>query len=57
MKAGAYAGKVSGAGGGGFMIFMIDPTRRLSLVEALKELDGKVMNFHFTRNGAEAWRV
>lgn len=57
MNAGAYAGKVSGAGGGGFMMFMIDPTQRLSLVNALKRLDGQVMSFHFNRNGAEAWRV
>ncbi|WP_025847910.1 dehydrogenase [Paenibacillus ehimensis] len=57
MNAGAYAGKVSGAGGGGFMMFMVDPTQRLQLVNALKKLDGEVMSFHFNRNGAEAWRV
>ncbi|WP_238651031.1 GHMP kinase [Paenibacillus piscarius] len=56
MNAGAYAGKVSGAGGGGFMMFMVDPTKRLDLIKALKNLEGSVMNFHFTKKGTESWR-
>ncbi|CAM3694893.1 dehydrogenase [Cohnella lubricantis] len=57
IEAGAYAGKVSGAGGGGFMMFMVDPVRRLRVIEQLKKQDGTAMNFHFTKNGTEAWRV
>ncbi len=49
IEAGAYAGKVSGAGGGGFMMFMVDPNLRLDLIRALKKLNGEVMNFHFTK--------
>lgn len=58
INAGAFAGKVSGAGGGGFMMFMVDPINRLRVVNRLNALDGgKVMNFHFTNDGTQAWRV
>jgi D-glycero-alpha-D-manno-heptose-7-phosphate kinase len=54
---GAYAGKISGAGGGGFMMFMVDPVMRIRLLEALQTLEGSVVNIHFTEHGAQAWRV
>ncbi|BAU26505.1 D-glycero-alpha-D-manno-heptose-7-phosphate kinase [Aneurinibacillus soli] len=57
IRAGAYAGKVSGAGGGGFMMFIVDPVRRIAVSKALNELSGQVMNFHFVKNGTEGWRV
>lgn len=55
MSAGAYAGKISGAGGGGFMMFIVEPTKRIALVKALNELDGRVINFHFTKDGTTGW--
>lgn len=55
--AGAYAGKVSGAGGGGFIMFFVDPTRRLDVVRALRECDGQVFGCHFTNRGTEGWRI
>lgn len=57
MNHGAYAGKITGAGGGGFMMFMVDPTDRVVLGDALKTLNGNIVNFHFTSNGTQAWRV
>jgi len=57
IKAGAYGGKVSGAGGGGFMFFTIDPVKRLGLVKTLSRFNGKVINFHFSENGCEAWKI
>lgn len=54
---GAYAGKISGAGGGGFMMFMVDPVKRIPFVTALKTLGGSVVNFHFTQRGAQSWSV
>ena len=55
---GAMAGKVSGAGGGGFMMFLVDPTRRTELVRALTERgDGVPMICQFTTTGAANWRV
>ena len=57
MDAGALAGKVSGAGGGGFIMFFVPPERRMSVVARLNQFPGSVTNCHFTKTGAEAWRV
>lgn len=56
LGAGAHSGKVSGAGGGGVAMFMVDPRRRIKVVEALSACGGRVIPFHFTQRGAEAWR-
>lgn len=55
--AGALSGKVSGAGGGGFMMLMVDPTRKCEVVEALGKLDGFVMPFQFSEGGTHAWKI
>jgi D-glycero-alpha-D-manno-heptose-7-phosphate kinase len=52
---GAIAGKVSGAGGGGYMMLMVSPVRKMQLVKALNNLEGKVVNVHFTKNGVQTW--
>lgn len=57
VSAGAQAGKLSGAGGGGFIAFMTDPVRRLDVITALNKLDGQTMNVHFTQNGTQSWVV
>lgn len=54
---GARAGKISGAGGGGFMMFLCEPEHRLNLCRALTELGGRVLDFHFTEQGAMSWQV
>ncbi len=56
-KAGALAGKVSGAGGGGFIMFFVEPTKKKAVIEALKQLDGFTMNFNFTEGGAHGWKI
>lgn len=55
--AGALAGKISGAGGGGFMMFFVPPGRRMSVLRELARFPGQVMNFHFTGVGAQAWTL
>lgn len=55
--AGARAGKVSGAGGGGFMMFFVDPERRMEVVRRLAGFDGHVVNCHFTKTGTQGWRL
>lgn len=54
---GALATKISGAGGGGFMMFMCDPVDRLRLSAALVGEGGHMMDVHFTRHGAFSWRT
>ncbi len=56
-QAGAYSGKVSGAGGGGFMMFVVNPVKRVNVVNQLNKLEGRVVNFHFTKNGVKGWRA
>jgi len=55
--AGAYSGKISGAGGGGFMLFMVEPVKKVDIVKALNEQGGQVINFHFTQDGTQAWSI
>ena len=56
-SAGALAGKVSGAGGGGFAIFFVDPSRRMDVIRALGGAGGEVRPCHFTKRGTEGWRL
>jgi D-glycero-alpha-D-manno-heptose-7-phosphate kinase len=57
INSGALAGKVSGAGGGGFMLFFVPTERRMDVIRALNTFDGQVSNCHFTKYGTQAWRV
>ncbi len=57
IAAGAKAGKVSGAGGGGFIMFIVEPTRKKEVEKALRKLDGFVLPFSFGENGAHGWKV
>ena len=57
MKAGAKAAKISGAGGGGFMMFLVDPTRRMDVIRALNETGGQTMSCQFTKYGTQGWRI
>jgi D-glycero-alpha-D-manno-heptose-7-phosphate kinase len=57
MTAGAHGGKISGAGGGGFMMISVPPERKPSVLKAIEPFDGKVFNCHFTQDGARAWMI
>ena len=57
LQAGAKAGKVSGAGGGGFIMFIVEPTRKKELEQALLKLGGTVMPFNFCDGGAHGWKI
>ena len=56
-SSGAIAGKVSGAGGGGFVTFLVDPERRTELAKVLQQQNGQLMPCSFTKRGAEGWRI
>lgn len=55
--AGAFGGKVSGAGGGGFMMFLVDPCRRHHVLRALEKMPGHVFASSLTSGGVMSWRV
>jgi D-glycero-alpha-D-manno-heptose-7-phosphate kinase len=55
LKNGAVAGKVSGAGGGGFLMFMTSPEQRHRLVSALNEAGVAAASVQFTEGGVQAW--
>ena len=57
LASGAKSGKVSGAGGGGFIMFFVEPTRKKEVVEALEKLDGFTVPFDFTDGGAHGWKI
>lgn len=56
-KHGAWGGKITGAGGGGFMVFACPFDRRLALERILDEAGVKIRPFSFTTQGVHAWNV
>ena len=57
IKEGARAGKVSGAGGGGYMMFIVDPVKRSRVISCLQEFSGSVSTCKFVEQGVDSWRV
>lgn len=55
--AGATGGKISGAGGGGFMIFYCPGNTRHAVVKALQSFGGNFKPFGFTTEGLTSWNV
>jgi D-glycero-alpha-D-manno-heptose-7-phosphate kinase len=54
-NAGATGGKISGAGGGGFIIFYCPNNTRHKVIEALNFFKGSTKNYTFTTNGLFTW--
>jgi D-glycero-alpha-D-manno-heptose-7-phosphate kinase len=54
---GALGGKVSGAGGGGFMFFIVPPEKRFKLMEALQAEGAAADPVKFTDSGCETWQA
>ncbi len=54
---GAWGGKITGAGGGGFMVFACPFDRRLELERVLEEAGVRMRPFSFTTQGVHAWSV
>jgi D-glycero-alpha-D-manno-heptose-7-phosphate kinase len=53
--AGALGGKISGAGGGGFMFFFTGFDRRHHVMDALTRCGAQVVHFGFSETGMQAW--
>ncbi len=56
VKAGAIGGKVSGAGGGGFMYFLCEYDRKYYVAKELVAMGAKITDFGFEPNGVVSWR-
>nr|WP_267478760.1 dehydrogenase [Photorhabdus laumondii] len=57
LNAGAISMKISGAGGGGFMMIFVEPENKLDVIKALEQFDGHVHKFQFTNEGAYSWTI
>jgi D-glycero-alpha-D-manno-heptose-7-phosphate kinase len=53
--AGATGGKISGAGGGGFMFFYCPGVTRYDVINSLEKFGGHVRRYEFTKQGLETW--
>lgn len=54
---GASGGKISGAGGGGFMLFYCPSNTRNEVIEGLKKFGGGAQRFEFTTQGLTTWTI
>lgn len=56
-KAGATGGKISGAGGGGFMIFYCPGITRYAVMNALQPFGGIFKQYQFAQKGLTGWTI
>jgi D-glycero-alpha-D-manno-heptose-7-phosphate kinase len=56
-KAGALGGKITGAGGGGYILLYCQFERKHKVAERLKEMGGMITDFAFDARGLQTWRV
>jgi D-glycero-alpha-D-manno-heptose-7-phosphate kinase len=57
LRHGAWGGKITGAGGGGFMVFACPFDRRLELERALTAAGVVVRPFSFVSHGVQSWAI
>jgi len=57
IESGATGGKISGAGGGGFMIFYCPENKRFEVIESLRKFGGATHRYEFTTAGMTAWTI
>jgi len=57
LAAGANGGKMSGAGGGGFMFFYCPGNTRHNVIKMLEENGGQVKRYEFVTTGLQTWTV
>ncbi|MCD2425577.1 dehydrogenase [Niabella pedocola] len=56
-KNGASGGKISGAGGGGFMIFYCPGNTKYKVRASLEQFGGQYRNYQFVKHGLKTWTV
>jgi D-glycero-alpha-D-manno-heptose-7-phosphate kinase len=57
LQAGATGGKISGAGGGGFMFFYCPAVTKIKVARAVEKLGGRTQPFKFTQQGLVTWTI
>ncbi len=57
IETGATGGKISGAGGGGFMFFYCPAVTKIKVAKAIEQLGGNVQAFKFTQQGLVTWSI
>jgi len=57
LKAGAIGGKISGAGGGGYIFFYCPNDTRYNVIDSLASFGGSVRRFEFTKKGLKTWKI
>jgi len=57
LKNGASGGKISGAGGGGFMFFFCPGITKIKVARSIEAFGGKVQPFKFTQQGLTTWTI
>jgi D-glycero-alpha-D-manno-heptose-7-phosphate kinase len=57
IDAGALSMKVSGAGGGGFMMIFVEPEKRFDIMRTLGKVKGRIHKFQFTNDGVYSWII
>ncbi len=55
--AGATGGKISGAGGGGFMIFYCPGNTKYNVIKSLEKFGGISRNYQFVDHGLTTWTI
>ena len=56
-KSGVIGGKITGAGGGGYMLLYCEFQKKHKVIEALKQLGASPTEFAFENRGLQTWRI
>ena len=57
LRGGASGGKVSGAGGGGFMMLYCPKSTRFKVMEKLNKMGGEFRKYSFVESGLVSWKI
>jgi len=57
MRAGATGGRISGAGGGGFMLFYCPYNKKFQVIKSLERLGGRFYPYRFVKDGLFTWKI
>ena len=57
IRSGATGGKISGAGGGGFMFFFCPGVTKVKVAKSLDKFGGNVQPFKLTQQGLTTWTI